>query len=84
MSEIEFTKEEKDILVQKIKAYFVDELDQEIAQFDAEFLLEFFSREVGPYYYNNGLYDAKTLIENKLETLTDAFYEIEKPTDFVR
>jgi uncharacterized protein (DUF2164 family) len=84
MPEIEFTKEEKDILVQKIKGYFVDELDQEIAQFDAEFLLEFFSREVGPYYYNNGLYDAKTLIENKLETLTDAFYEIEKPTDFVR
>jgi uncharacterized protein (DUF2164 family) len=84
MPEIEFTKEEKDILVQKIKGYFVDELDQEIAQFDAEFLLDFFTREVGPYYYNNGLYDAKTLIEDKLETLTDAFYEIEKPTDFIR
>jgi uncharacterized protein (DUF2164 family) len=84
MPEIEFTKEEKDILVQKIKGYFIEELDQEIAQFDAEFLLEFFSREVGPYYYNNGLYDAKTLIEDKLETLTDAFYEIEKPTDFIR
>jgi uncharacterized protein (DUF2164 family) len=84
MPEIEFTKEEKDILVQKIKGYFVDELDQEIAQFDAEFLLDFFTREVGPYFYNNGLYDAKTLIEDKLETLTDAFYEIEKPTDFIK
>jgi uncharacterized protein (DUF2164 family) len=84
MPEIEFTKEEKDILVQKIKRYFVDELDQEIAQFDAEFLLDFFSREVGPYYYNGGLFDAKSLIEDKLETLTDAFYEIEKPTDFMR
>ena len=84
MPEIEFTIEEKDILVQKIKRYFIEKLDQEIAQFDAEFLLDFFSREVGPYYYNNGLYDAKTLIEDKLETLTDAFYEIEKPTDFIR
>ena len=84
MPEIEFTKDEKDILVQKIKRYFVEELDQEIAQFDAEFLLDFFNREVGPYYYNNGLYDAKTLIEDKLETLTDAFYEIEKPTDFIK
>ena len=84
MPEIEFTIEEKDILVQKIKRYFMEELDQEIAQFDAEFLLDFFSREVGPYYYNNGLYDAKTLIEDKLETLTDAFYEIEKPTDFIK
>ena len=84
MPEIEFTIEEKDILVQKIKRYFIEELDQEIAQFDAEFLLDFFSLEVGPYYYNNGLYDAKTLIEDKLETLTDAFYEIEKPTDFIK
>ena len=84
MPEIEFIKEEKDLLVQKIKRYFVEELDQEIAQFDAEFLLDFFTREVGPYYYNNGLYDAKTLIEDKLETLTDAFYEIEKPTDFIK
>ena len=84
MSEVEFSKEEKEILVQKIKRYFVDELDQEIAQFDAEFLLDFFSREVGTYYYNSGLYDAKSLIEDKLETLTDAFYEIEKPTDFLR
>ena len=84
MPEIEFTIEEKDILVRKMKRYFIEELDQEIAQFDAEFLLDFFSREVGPYYYNNGLYDAKTLIEDKLETLTDAFYEIEKPTDFIK
>ena len=84
MSEIEFTNDEISILVKKIKRYFSDELDQEIAQFDAEFLLDFFSREVGPYFYNRGVYDAQALVESKIELITESFYEIEKATDFIR
>jgi len=84
MSKIEFTKEEKELLIQKIQHYFNDELDQKIGQFDAEFLLDFFSEEVGAYYYNRGLYDAQTILESKLENITEAIYEIEKPTEFLR
>lgn len=84
MADIEFSSEEKEILIKKIKRYFEQELDQDIAQFDADFLLDFFTREVGPYFYNKGLYDAQALVESKLETITDSFYEIEKPTDFAR
>jgi uncharacterized protein (DUF2164 family) len=82
MAEITFCKEEKEILVKKIKLYFSEELDQDIPQFDAEFLLDFFSEEVGPYFYNRGLYDARSMLEEKIENITDGFYEIEKPTDF--
>jgi len=84
MSKIEFTKEEKVLLVQKIQYYFNDELDQKIGQFDAEFLLDFFTEEVGAYYYNRGLYDAQTILESKLESITEAIYELEKPTEFLR
>jgi uncharacterized protein (DUF2164 family) len=82
MSEIEFSKAEKDLIVQKIQAYLMDELDVEIGQFDAEFLLDFFSKEVGAYYYNQGLQDARAVINNKLEDIDEAIYEIEKPTRF--
>ena len=84
MSKIEFTKEEKELLIQKIQHYFNDELDQKIGQFDAEFLLDFFTEEVGAYYYNRGLYDAQTILESKLESITEAIYELEKPTEFLR
>ena len=84
MSLIEFTKDEKKVIVNKIQLYFNEELDQTIGQFDAEFLLDFFSEEVGAYYYNRGLYDAQTILESKLESITDAFYEIEKKTDLAR
>lgn len=84
MSDIEFSAEEKALIVDKIQRYFDQELGQEIGGFDAEFLLEFFSREVGAYYYNQGLSDAKTIIEERLMSVTDAIYEIEKPTTFTR
>ncbi len=84
MADIEFTKDEKEILVKKIKLYFAEELDQSIAQFDAEFLLDFFTEEVGPYFYNRGLHDAQALLESKIEMISEGFYEIEKPTEFTK
>ena len=51
MATIEFTAQEKSVLVEKLKAYFINELDQEIGQFDAEFLLNFMSRELGAYHF---------------------------------
>ncbi len=80
MAEIEFSKAEKDTIVQKIQDYLNDELDVEIGQFDAEFLLDFFSKEVGAYYYNQGLQDARAVISAKLIDVDEAIYEIEKPT----
>lgn len=84
MSDIEFTLDEKKILVQRIQDYFHNELSEEIGQFDAEFLLDFFSKEIGGYHYNKGLKDARTLIEENAQNLSQIFYEMEKSTEFVK
>ena len=84
MALIEFSKEEKAAIVGKIQRYFADELNQEMGQFDSEFLLDFFSDQIGAYYYNRGLYDARSILEGRLEDITEAIYEIEKPTDYLR
>jgi uncharacterized protein (DUF2164 family) len=78
MSKIEFSKEEKETLVKKIQFYFDQELQHEIGQFDAEFLLDFFSEEVGGYYYNRGLYDAQAFIEKRMEGISEDLYQLEK------
>ena len=84
MPKIEFSKEEKAAIVNKIKLYFAEELDQNIGGFDAEFLLDFFAGEIGPYFYNRGLYDAQAVLEKQVETIGEAIYTLEKPTDFRR
>ncbi len=84
MTKIVFKKEEKDRIVQKIQRYFNDELDQTLGQFDAEFLLDFFSDEVGRLYYNRGLLDAQAVLHEKAEHIADAIYALEKPIPFSR
>lgn len=84
MSEISFTREERDIICRKIQLYFKEELEQEIGQFDAGFLLDFFAGEIGAYFYNRGLYDAQAILETRMESVAEAIYEIEKPTGFAR
>ena len=80
MSEIiKLSADSKADIVKKIKLYFQEELRQDIGQFDAEFLLDFFSEEVGAYYYNQGILDARAVLQTKLETIDDALYEIERP-----
>ena len=78
---IEFSPEQKAAIVDKIKEYFDAELDQDIGQFDAEFLLEFFIKEIGPYFYNQGIFDARGVFQSRLENIDEELIAIEKTLD---
>lgn len=84
MQKITFGKEERDAIVRKLQGYFSQELDQELGQFDAEFLLDFFTEEIGPAFYNRALYDAQAVLETRLDDLREAIFEIEQPSEFQR
>ena len=79
MTEPTFTPDQRAGLVNRVKAYFEQELEQDIGGFDAEFLIDFLAREIGPYYYNQGLADAHGLLSEKLDELGYQIQELEKP-----
>jgi len=79
MKNMTLNNQHKSDLVAKIKTYFEQNLDYDIGQFDAEFLLDFFAKELGVYYYNQGVQDAGQLVNEKLEDLQHTLYEIEQP-----
>ncbi|MFT6957099.1 MAG: hypothetical protein ACJAYC_002107 [Halieaceae bacterium] len=76
---IEFDRTRKDAITRKILQYFQRELDHEIGQFEAEFLLDFFAHEIGAEFYNQGLTDAQTVLSSRMDDIQDAISEIEKP-----
>jgi len=84
MIEIEFSLQEKESMVKKLQQYFSANLEQELNRFDAEFLLDFFAREIGVFYYNRGLFDARAILQKRLDDLAEAIYELEKPTGLGR
>ena len=81
MSKIEFSIEQRESMVQKLQSYFDSELDQELEQFDAEFLLDFFAKDIGAHFYNRGLHDARAIFESRVESIDDEIYAIEKEID---
>ncbi|RDE24187.1 DUF2164 domain-containing protein [Motiliproteus coralliicola] len=80
MTEFRLSREETDRIVDKIKTYFNDELDQDIGGFEAEFLIEFFAKAIGAHFYNQGLADARALFAEKAEEVGYLVEELEKPT----
>jgi uncharacterized protein (DUF2164 family) len=84
MAKIEFSKAEQELIVTQLQKYHAKELDFELGQFDAEFLLDFIANKIGAYFYNRGIKDAQSLMEGKLADIADALYEIEQPTEFLR
>lgn len=70
-AEIKFSREQTRLLVDKLQRYLIGELDVDIGDFDAEFLLDFIGKELGAHYYNQGVADAIRVVEEKMETVVD-------------
>lgn len=75
---IKFNADEKADLIGRLKNYFEAELDRDLGSFEADFLLDFISQTMGPYFYNRGIYDAQTLLQQQLEQVGESIYELEQ------
>ncbi len=65
-------------IILKIKSYFLDERDEEIGDLAAGFLLDFVQKEITPFYYNQGLNDAKEQILKSFSLLNEELDCLEK------
>jgi len=69
----------KDEMIQGIQAYFSSEMDQELGNFEAEFLLDFFTEKFGPHYYNQAIRDVQKHLSGYLDMINERIDELEKP-----
>lgn len=75
---IQLDSKQKSELTHTLQKYLQDELDVELGQFDAEFLVGFISKKFGAVYYNKGIEDAQKVMERKMMDISDELYEIEQ------
>jgi len=75
---IEFDAQEKADLISRLQSYCDLELDRELGSFEAQFLLDFISETMGPFYYNRGIYDAQAMLQKQLEHVGESIYELEQ------
>ena len=77
--EATFSRQTKDELIQQIITYFSKELDQDLGNFEADFLLDFFNEKVGPYYYKQAIQDVQTHLSGYVDSLNDRVDELVRP-----
>jgi uncharacterized protein (DUF2164 family) len=74
---IKLSKQTKQQLIESIKRYFEEEIDEEIGDLKASRFLEFCLEEICPSIYNQAIFNARAFIEDKLSDLEDTCYEPE-------
>ena len=75
---ITFTPEQRNELIQRVRSYCEGELSLELGRFDVEFLVDFFTKEIGPVYYNQGLFDAVAMLDKRVDDLRESMLALEK------
>ncbi|MDX2471782.1 MAG: DUF2164 domain-containing protein [SAR324 cluster bacterium] len=73
------TDRNKEDIILKFQKYFEAELDYDLGNFDAGFLLDFVAEKLGPYFYNQGLSDARAVLVSKMEDVENDIMDIEMP-----
>ena len=64
-------KEDKAKITHKLIEFFREEREEEIGDLAAGMLLDFIEREIGPFFYNRGVRDAKLKAATALAGLTE-------------
>ena len=74
---IKISKETKQKLVESIKRYFEESMDEEIGDLKASLLLDYCVKEIGPTIYNRAIADAQAYMQDKVADVEGSCYEPE-------
>jgi len=60
-----------------LKQYVAENMDQEIGDLQAGFLLDYFLKEIGPSVYNHAIHDAQRYFQERVSDLEGVCFEKE-------
>ena len=73
--EIELDKDTKNSVLASLQRYAREELEVELSEMRAGFLLEYIQSEIAPLAYNKGVKDAESYFRDRVEELPATCYQ---------
>lgn len=61
-----------------IKRFMEERFELALGSFEAAEILELFSREVAPHYYNRAIFDVQTHLKERFESIESDLWALEK------
>ncbi|MBB3112760.1 uncharacterized protein (DUF2164 family) [Paenibacillus phyllosphaerae] len=84
MMMLKLPREQKDVLIEKVQAFFQEERSEEIGALAAEMLLDYMIQEVGPTIYNQAIQDASRLVNERMVSIEEDLRSLEKRASSAR
>ena len=74
---VKLEKETEKYLLESIKKFFSEEMEDDIGDLKAMRVLDYFVREIGPSVYNQAIADAQVYLQERVSDLSGVQYEAE-------
>ena len=72
------TPEQENEANHKIKRFMEDRFELDLGSFEAAEILELFTREIAPHYYNRAIFDVQTHLKERFESIESDLWALEK------
>lgn len=72
------TPEQVSEAADKIKRFMRDRFDLDLGSFEALEVLELFTREMAPHYYNRAIFDVQAHLSERFESIESDLWALEK------
>jgi uncharacterized protein (DUF2164 family) len=76
---IKIPKEQKEQIISNFKTFFEEERSETIGDLAAEQIIDYMIKELAPYIYNKAIEDARQILIQKITSLEEELYSLEKP-----
>jgi uncharacterized protein (DUF2164 family) len=64
--------------VTRFKRFMEDRFELDLGSFEAGEILELFTREIAPHYYNRAIFDVQTHLKERFESIESDLWALEK------
>lgn len=76
---LKIPKEQKQQIIDRVQQYFRDERDEEISELAADLLLDFITKQIRPWIYNQAVDDAQALVSQRMAAIEEDLYALKIP-----
>lgn len=76
--QVKLSIQERSALTERIQVFFEEERSESIGSIAAEQLLDYMLAELGPYVYNEAIKDARKTVMERVMSMEDELFALEK------
>ena len=76
---LNLTPQQESEATDKIKRFMDERFELKLGSFEVAEILELFTTEIAPHYYNRAIFDVQTHLKERFESIESDLWSLEKP-----